>query len=284
MRTTVTVVGDALLDVHVSPAGPVRVGADVPAAVRIEPGGQGANLAVRLARRGLDVKLVCALGDDRVADLVRRTLEGEGLTLHEVRVPATGSVVVLVGADGERTMLSQRAPFASAAPPVPPAEWLVVSGYLLTEPGAEAVAAALAAGGLRRALVGCAVPDARANAWRAAAAAFRPDLVVANSDEAGRLGLATDGLITTDATGARGRIGELRVAVDTPSGPAAVDTTGAGDTFAATFLASVAGAWPPARGAFVEAMEAAVAAAAAATRVVGAQARIGGEPAARLDR
>jgi sugar/nucleoside kinase (ribokinase family) len=284
MRITATVVGDALLDVIVTPAGPMRTGADVPAEVRIAPGGQGANLAVRLARRGVDVGLVCALGDDLAADLVRGALEREGVSLHEVRVAATGSVVVLVGSDGERTMLSQRAPFGAVPMRIPAADWLVVSGYLLLEPGAEARAAGLAARPGRRALAGCAVPDELVDAWRAAASALRPDLVVANREEAHRLALAADALITTDATGARGRIGQVVVAVDTPPGPAAVDTTGAGDAFAATFLASVAGAWPPDRDALAMAVEAAMAAGAATTRVIGAQSRIPGEPAARLDR
>ena len=51
--TRVVVIGDATLDVTVAPAEPMRHGGDVAAAIRLAPGGQGANVAVRLARRAV---------------------------------------------------------------------------------------------------------------------------------------------------------------------------------------------------------------------------------------
>jgi sugar/nucleoside kinase (ribokinase family) len=138
MAASVVVVGDALLDVLAVPAEPMRPGADVPAAVRAAPGGQGSNLAVRLARRNVDVELVCALGDDAVGRLLHETLAADGVRVRAVPADATGAVIVLVDAAGERTMLSQRVPLAPrlADAPSVTADWLVVSGYLLLEPGA----------------------------------------------------------------------------------------------------------------------------------------------------
>ena len=79
MPLTVAVLGDALLDVSLDPVEPMRRGGDVPATVRLAPGGQGANLAVRLARRGVRARLACGLGDDPVGRLLREGLEAEGV-------------------------------------------------------------------------------------------------------------------------------------------------------------------------------------------------------------
>ena len=130
-------IGDALLDVSARPAAKLRPGADVPAEVRIGLGGQGANLAVRLARRGVGVELVCALGDDAGGTLLRRELEREGIGLAAVPADATGTVVILLDDRGERTMLSNRVPFAAGAVAAmtDAVAWTVVSGYLLLEAG-----------------------------------------------------------------------------------------------------------------------------------------------------
>lgn len=277
----VAVVGDALLDVLARPAGPMRRGADVPALIGLAPGGQAANLAVRLARRGVDVELVCALADDPAGRLVRAALAVEGVRVNALPAPATGSVVVLVDGAGERTMLSQRTPFADGVAgglPTGP-DWLVTSGHLLLEGGADAAARAMRHGAPLRALVGCAVPDDRLDAWRAAAELLDPDLVILNRDEASRLpSFATDRLVVTDARGATAVIGEARAeVVDPHAGSVAVDTTGAGDAFAATLVAALRDAWPPTAEALGVALAEAAANAAAVAGVAGAQGRIASE-------
>jgi len=159
MASTVIVVGDAVLDVLASPSEPIRPGADVPAAVWVAAGGQGANLAVRLARRGVAVELICGLGDDAGGRLLRETLAGEGVRVRTLPADATGAVIVLVDAAGERTMLSRRVALAARLASVASvasvaSDWLVVSGYLLLEAEAASVAAALVGWAPRRALVG----------------------------------------------------------------------------------------------------------------------------------
>jgi sugar/nucleoside kinase (ribokinase family) len=280
----IVVVGDALLDVGVLPDAPMVQGADVPAAIRLGTGGQGANVAVRLARQGADVTLVCAVADDAAGTLVREALGDEGVAL--VRLPAisTGTVVILGGADGERTMLSQRAPIPGLTAP-PEAAWLVVSGYPFLQDDADELARRLASWPMRRVLLGCAVPDAAASRWRAAARALRPDLVVANRHEADRL-LEADAIAAvavTDATGAEVSVGPHRVRADAPAAPPAVDTTGAGDAFAAGLVAALAGGpWPPSEAGLRGAATRAVALAAAVARVPGAQAPVDGERPATL--
>lgn len=286
MGASVVVVGDALLDVLVVPTDPMRPAADVPASVRLAPGGQGANLAVRLARRGVAVDLVCALADDSAGRLLRETLAADGVRVRPLAADATGAVVVLVDAAGQRTMLSQRVPLAPRLGDAPPAaaDWVVVSGYLLLEPGAAHVAAGLRGWAPRRMLVGCAVPDPSLGAWQLAAHELEPDVVVLNRDEADRVpGLAGDRLVVTETAGATAVIGAVRATVATSAGPPAIDTTGAGDAFAAAFLAELRDAWPPAESALNRALQAGASSGAAATRVAGAQGRIPGEGSAMVD-
>ncbi len=279
-RREVLVVGDALLDVTVQPAAPIQAGADVPAEIRIGCGGQGANLAVRLARQRVDVELVCGLGDDRAGALVTDALRAEGVQLSPVSVESTGAVVILLDEVGERTMLSRRAPFAANAR-VLPADWTLVSGYLFLEAEGVSLARALGAGTTRRVVVGCAVPEPSRSAWTAAVAAMHPDLLILNRDEARTLapidGLSTAIVITApDVVVAS--IGEVRVTVHVPAGTEATDTTGAGDAFAAGLVAELRrAAWPSSHASFEEALTKAVALASQVARAVGAQALVAAE-------
>jgi sugar/nucleoside kinase (ribokinase family) len=283
----VLVLGDALLDVQATPTQPMRPGADVPAAIRLEPGGQGANLAVRLARRGVAVRLRCALGTDPAADLVRSTLARDGVTLDAVEASATGTVVVLVDGDGQRTMLSQRVPLLGAPLAAIDAAWLVVSGYVLTEPNVSDLRTHRLPD--RRAVVGCALDGAQVDAWRSALRMLAPGLVVLNADEANALADAAADpavalaeafgaiVVVTDAGGARAAIGDSIVRADREP-VVAIDTTGAGDAFAAALIAALVGmSWPPAPEALEPALAAAASAARAVTHVAGAQARVAGE-------
>jgi sugar/nucleoside kinase (ribokinase family) len=293
----ILVLGDALLDVVARPALPLVSGGDVPAAIGMGPGGQGANVAVRLARRGMTVSLACALGRDPAGALVRAALEGDGVELHPVIEEATGAVVVLVDPGGERTMLSHRVPFARAAAAhawLTAADWTVISGYLLAEPDAPSLAAALAARPGERVVLGCSIAAGAARAWEAAVGRCRPGLLILNAAEAASL-LGTGGDAATLARGLAARLGS-RVVVTVPDGAVAAeaegaagamssrragepasDTTGAGDALAAGIVATLA-----AGGTLRAALAAGVALGELVARAPGAQARVAGEPEATL--
>jgi ribokinase len=244
----VVVIGDALLDVSVAPEVPMRRGGDVPAATRLGPGGQGANVAVRLARRGMRVRLVCALGDDAAGRIVREALEADRIELAAAATHATGAVTILVDTDGERTMFSRRVPLLPRR--IVAGAWTVVSGYVLLEDGELDVA-----GDGRRAVLGCALPAGSESGWWERARGLRPDVVILNADEARALGPSADALaraagavvVVTDPDGAvaappdPGRL-ERRATVERLT---AVDSTGSGDAFAAGLLMELpdAGAW-----------------------------------------
>lgn len=293
MRTGAVVIGDAVLDVSVRPAIAPRPGADVPAAIRLGPGGQGANVAVRLARRGVSVRLACAIANDAVGRLVREALIADGVELHDLGAERTGTVVALLDPAGDRTMLSQRAPVLDGRVPDPEppfdAAWLVVSGYVLLEPSAGLSATG---GTPRRAVLGCALEPRQVDGWIHAAASLAPQLVVVNRDEARALGggdgpaadlarrladrFATVAIVTHEG-GAAAALERTVVSVEGRR-IEAVDTTGAGDAFAAALIAELSGtAWPPDDAALEDAMRAGVDLAGAVAGVEGAQARVAGE-------
>ena len=279
----IVVIGDATLDVTVASDEPMRHGGDVPATIHLAPGGQGANVAVRLARRGVDVDLVCGMATDPAAMILLAALAADGVRVTAVPVDRTPTVVIHVDGAGERSMLSDRRPFAAlAAPAVPPnAAWVVVSGYLLLEPEAPAFAAGLGRHAGHRLLLGCSVPAPAVDAWREAATALRADVAILNRDEeaAAGEGLAP-GIVVTEHDGASATIGSMTVEARVPDPGAATDTTGAGDAFAAALVACLAdGAWPPERDSLAAGMSEALALAAAVAGVRGAQGRVAAEDA-----
>jgi ribokinase len=293
MAATVTVIGDALLDVHVVPSERPRLGEDVPAEVRLEPGGQGANVAVRLARQGCAVRLSCALGTDAAGALIRERLAADGIGLNDLGSSATGVVVVLLDAARERTMYSQRVPFAGrvASTPPPPNGWLVVSGYVLLEPDASISAGEAP----HRVLLGCALDQSEATTWLDHARSLAPHLVILNADEA-RVLARRDGqpaalaravadelgsiAVVTHQAGAAAALDGQELEVTSTDAAPVVDATGAGDAFAAGLIAGlVDGAWPPSRDRLEQALVSSVSLAAAVARVPGAQTRVNGEPA-----
>ena len=290
----VAVIGDALLDVHAVPSEPMRPGGDVPATIRMLPGGQGANVAVRLARRGVRVRLVCAVGPDAAGRVLRDALAADGVDLHEVDAPHSGAVVVLRDARGDRTMLSQRVPLLTDgldATIVADAGWLVVSGYVLLEAGADIGSSGPSA---RRVVLGCSLGARQSAEWLAAARSVSPHLVVVNLDEARSLAGGASGpparlagvlgerlgsvAVVTHPGGSAAAVGGDTFEVTAPSSTPAVDTTGAGDAFAAMLIAELLdAAWPPERAALRRAMLEASTLATAVAGVAGAQGSVAGE-------
>lgn len=279
-RIEVVVIGDALLDVTARPATAIRADADVPAEIRIACGGQGANLSVRLARQGIGVELICGLGDDPAASLVTDALRAEAIRVTPVRVDATGSVVILLDMVGERTMLSQRVPFVVGTS-ISSADWTIVSGYCFLEADVAGFARMLGDLASRRVVVGCAVPEPSRTTWRAAVAAARPDLLVLNREEAFALAPIDElsaGIVVTATDVIEASIGEAAVIVSVPAGTPTIDTTGAGDAFAAALIAGLLRApWPPSSATLESVVTDAALLAGQVARAPGAQARVPAE-------
>ncbi len=243
--------GDALLDVIVRLGEPLSSGADALATTQTAAGGQAANVAAWAAALGSDARVVSKRGDDLTGQLVTAELEARGVeVVGPLAEGRNGIVVSLVGADGERTMASDRgvAPNLSADELDPAwfaCDSLHISGYaLMATPidGAAARAVTLARGNGARVSVDLSawtrIREYGPVRFREQLEQLAPDVIFANEAEWQIVGAAY-GLAPTAVVkrGARGLLvlGEERI--ELPARDAeVVDATGAGDALAAGFL------------------------------------------------
>jgi sugar/nucleoside kinase (ribokinase family) len=97
-------------DVLVKPLDSVTAGSDTPSAILARPGGSAANQAAWMAHFGAAVTFAGRVGA-RDARYHRRELTRVGVRAHLAVDPEadTGSIVIMVAPDGERTMFTDRA-------------------------------------------------------------------------------------------------------------------------------------------------------------------------------
>jgi ribokinase len=245
--------GDLLLDVIVRLKQPLEPGTDAAAQTRVGVGGQAANVAAWAATLGAEARFVGKRGEDPAAALVAGELGRLGVEVFgPVALGRNGVVVSLVGEDGERAMATDRgvAPTLSAEELEP--AWfegctdLHLSGYsLMSSPidGAATRAAELARAGGAAVSVDLAstrvIADFGADRLRELLDELDPELVFANEAERELVGEQT----AARATWAL-KLGGRGVAIEhdgkRSTFPAkeveVVDTTGAGDAFAAGYL------------------------------------------------
>ena len=232
---TLVVLGDLMIDVIARAEGPLARGSDTPASITHEGGGSGANVAAWAAALGTPVCFACRVGDDAPGRRAVDSLLEAGVKVHAAvdRERPTGTCVVLVEPGGERTMLPD--PGANDAPVDVPDAWLDVGrhlhvvGYALLRHGARP--GALAA--IERAQAAGMTVSVDPSSW----ALIRPgaippvDLLLPNEREAEVLADHGEMVVKLGPRGARW--GDVRV----PAAPVEfVDTTGAGDAFAAGLL------------------------------------------------
>ncbi len=252
-RFVLCTLGDLLLDVIVRLEQPLERGTDAAAMTRTGAGGQAANVAAWAASLGAEARFVGKRGNDPAASLAAGELARLGVTVFgPVALGRNGVVVSIVGEDGERAMASDRgvAPTLSADELEP--AWfdgcthLHLSGYsLMSSPidGAGRRAAALARAGGAAVSADLAsrrvIADFGPERLREVLRELGPEIVFANEEERKELGAAT----APEATwvlkrGAAGCAIERRgERSEFPAAPADVlDTTGAGDAFAAGYL------------------------------------------------
>ncbi len=108
MTSVLAVVGDLVEDVVVWSEGAVRHGSDTAARVFRTRGGSAANVAVAAAAF-VPTRFLGCVGADPLGDRLVQELVDAGVDVQEQRHGRTGTVVVLVDPDGERTFLSDRA-------------------------------------------------------------------------------------------------------------------------------------------------------------------------------
>jgi sugar/nucleoside kinase (ribokinase family) len=260
-------VGDLNLDLVITPAHGLVVGSDTPGEVAMSGGGSAANVAAWAVAAGVDARFVGTIGDDPTGALLTSSLAAQGVEVVPIVRSSARSrtVAVIVGADGERSMVSDLDPSVALVLDdldqrwFDGVHWLHLTGYSAIEPATRPLFAALLDAARRRGLP-CSIDPSSADLLRRsferheARSAFRGvDVLFPNRDEAAFLtGLDDPAAAATDLL-------ELAatVAVTCASQGAVIATRGeplrhvaaqpvhvtnalgAGDAFAGGFLAGV---------------------------------------------
>ena len=260
------VIGNAAIDTILSVERFPRPGETIVAGgVAEDLGGKGANQAIAVARCGVPVRLVAAIGADAAGARIQQTLEAEGVAtdgLALFRSP-TDRCVITVDAEGENTIVSlidaargfDPTADPSLADAIAPSDFALMQGNLRPEVTRRALALARRRGAATALNPSPAYPAADYD-WRLV------DLAFVNRGEAIELGGTADPLaaahalrdrgagavaLTLGAAGAAIVSAEGTVRVDAPVA-AAVDTVGAGDVFCGTLIAArvLGRPWPEA--------------------------------------
>lgn len=259
----ILVVGDVVDDIGVLPLEPVAPRSDTRAQIRMTPGGSAANTAAWLGFLGSPARFFGKVGNDGVER------HAAALREHQVdpRLVAdpllpTATIVLTLDDDADRTMYVDRAANGTLTLDDlddglwAEVDWLHLTGYTFFDPETRAVAVELIAEAKRRGAGVSVDPSTTAFLREVTPQAFIDwtsgvDLLMPNLDEARLLVGATGPFVDFDALtrmypqvavtlgsmGAAYVAGSVREQVAAPR-VQVIDTTGAGDAFAAGFLAS----------------------------------------------
>jgi ribokinase len=264
----IVVLGDVMVDVVAHLDGAVAPGSDAPARIAFHGGGSAANVAAWLAAAGVRCALVARVGEDERGRSAGAELRAAGVDARLTADPErpTGTCVVLVAPGGERTMIPDAGAGHGLAASDLPDELLVsgghlhVAGYALLRPGSRAAArSAIERARARRMTVSVDPSSAALLSPAFLDLARGADLLLPNVAEVGALTGERDPeraarrlaeripevVVKMGALGALWAAGGEVRRVEAASARSPIDTTGAGDAFAAGLLAArVDGASP----------------------------------------
>ena len=249
-------IGDLVEDVVVWLNTELNIGSDTESVIRRTRGGSAANVSMFAALTGTPSRFIGQVGHDRLGSHLCEVLRDSGVDVQVISDGRTGSIVVLVQPNGQRSFLTDRgvashlahfdATFMNSV------SILHVPTYSLAdEPLASTCVQYIASARGTGALISI---DASSSSvlnqygtdrYRALIESLKPEVFLCNEDEATVLGLGTQkpmpgavltvikqGPLPVIAVQHDGTTTEVAVAPVTNI----VDTTGAGDAFAAGFL------------------------------------------------
>ena len=266
MTINVLCIGDVMLDViariNVSPQ-KINFGSDTASRISTSSGGAAGNVAAWLTRTDARSTIVSHVGDDPAGAAIVAEFDALGVNHGDLVIPGetSGVVVVLVDSSGERTMFPDKGANSRLTvtdlPDLGTFQAVYISGYALLNPlardGVLAMIEKIKADGLPiyfdPASVGAMkdVADKELHNWFS-----MMDVLFLNEEESIYLTGSVDieralnylldfSQVVVIKRGSAGAIAKAR-GFDSISLPAfaatVVDTTGAGDSFAAGFIAS----------------------------------------------
>ena len=301
MSIKVFCIGDLMLDVVAQiPTSPhdLHLGNDTRTIISTHGGGAGGNVASWLAALGNEVTMVGRIGDDAAGSAITAEFDSLGISYGQIVKEGlhTGVVICLVDPSGERTMLADNGANAGLniddLPPLDGVNAVYLTGYAPLAPASRAgvleMVQAITArkipitfdpatvGGMKD------VPVDEILSWCA-----QMDTLIMNEEEATYLSGSSDIESALDffleiapraiiKRGSQGSIGRQRggemVSV-AASATKVVDTTGAGDSFAAGFIDAFSSGNSGSN--FEEAITRATAVAGHCVAIVGARGRVG---------
>ena len=249
-------IGDLVEDVVVWLNTELNIGSDTESVIRRTRGGSAANVSMFAALTGTPSRFIGQVGHDRLGSHLCEVLRDSGVDVQVISDGRTGSIVVLVQPNGQRSFLTDRGVASHLAhfdaTLMNDVSILHVPTYSLTdEPLASTCLQYINAARTNGALTSI---DASSSSvltqygtdrYRTLIQSLSPDVFLCNEDEAAVLGLSANqpmagaaltvikqGPLPVIAMQHNGTTAEVAV---TPVANI-VDTTGAGDAFAAGFL------------------------------------------------
>lgn len=251
-----------MMDVSAVIDSEIAFGGDTSASISSQGGGAAANVATWLAFNKQSVYFVARVGDDQPGEFLLAELDKYGVAHPNKKYPdqKTGTVVVIIHDSGERTMFPDSGANSglskSDLPPLVGIDAVFISGYALINPksrnSAFEIMQSIHSAGIPIVLdpgtVGAlrSVPSSQINEWLALS-----DILILNQEEAHfianddelegaliKLAKLTPLVIVKQGSKGSTAIYDRVMISEVPALPIdAIDTTGAGDAFAAGFMA-----------------------------------------------